>query len=75
VTAAFYGTDSKKCDATRQVSRQANGRASASFEVTNGICGDPSPGNRKELEVTFFCGGVAKSASAYEHRTIYLACP
>jgi hypothetical protein len=43
--------------------------------VTNDICGDPAPGARKELKVTFFCGGIPKEASAYEHRTIYLGCP
>jgi len=33
-----------------------------------------SRGNRKQLQVTYYCGGIVKSASAAEHRTIYLDC-
>jgi hypothetical protein len=74
VTGAFYGTSSKNCDATRYVASRANGKRSYSFEVSNNICGDPAHGDRKELSVTYFCGGLSKSASANEHRTIYLDC-
>jgi hypothetical protein len=74
ITGAFYGTSSKNCDATRYVSSRANGKRTYSFEVTNNICGDPARGDRKSLEVTYFCGGVTKTASANEHRTIYLDC-
>jgi len=74
VTGAYYGTSSRNCDATRQVSRRANGKRSYSFEVTNDICGDPAHGDRKSLEVTYRCGEVVKTASANEHRTIYLDC-
>lgn len=74
VTGAFYGTTSKNCDATRYVGSRANGKRTYSFEVTNNICGDPARGDRKSLDVTYYCGGVAKTASANEHRTIYLDC-
>lgn len=74
VTGAFYGTSSKNCDATRYVASRANGKLSYSFEVSNNICGDPARGDRKELSVTYYCGGLSKSASANEHRTIYLDC-
>lgn len=74
VTGAFYGTSSKNCDATRYVASRANGKRSYSFEVSNNICGDPARGDRKELSVTYYCGGLSKSASANEHRTIYLDC-
>jgi hypothetical protein len=74
VSRAYYGTSSKSCDATRWVARKVNGRRSASFEVTNDMCGDPAKGDRKELEITYVCGTVAKTASAYEHRTVYLDC-
>ena len=74
VTGAFYGTSPRNCDATRQLSRRANGKASYSFEVTNEICGDPAHGDRKSLEVTYRCGEIVKTASANEHRTIYLDC-
>lgn len=74
VSTAYYGTSAKSCDATRWVARRVNGRRSASFQVTNEMCGDPSRGDRKELEVTYVCGSIARTASAYEHRTIYLDC-
>jgi hypothetical protein len=74
VSSAVYGTTSKSCDATRQVARRVNGRLVASFEVTNELCGDPAKGDRKQLEVTYICGSIAKTASAYEHRTLYLDC-
>lgn len=38
------------------------------------MCGDPSPGDRKSLEVTYVCGSVAKTASANEHRSVTLDC-
>ena len=74
VSGAVYGSSAHSCDATRFVARRANGKSSYSFEVTNEMCGDPSRGDRKELQVTYICGSVAKTASAYEHRTIYLDC-
>ena len=74
VTGAFYGTNNKNCDATRYVARRANGKKSHSFEVGNDICGDPARGQRKALEVTYYCGGLSKTASAHEHRTMYLDC-
>ena len=74
ISSAHYGTSSKSCDATRQLARRFNGRLTANMQVTNDICGDPAKGDRKQLEVTYICGSIAKTASAYEHRTIYLDC-
>jgi hypothetical protein len=76
ITRAVYGSSSRSCDATDYARRQAQGRMSASFEVTNAMCGDPSKGDRKEIEVTYVCGrgGVAKTATAREHRDVYLDC-
>lgn len=74
ISGAVYGTSAHNCDATRYVARRANGKRSHSFEVSNDMCGDPSRGDRKSLEVTYVCGSIAKTASANEHRTIYLDC-
>ena len=74
ISGAVYGTSSKNCDATRYVARRANGKRTYSFEVTNDMCGDPAHGDRKELDVTYICGAMAKTATANEHRTIYLDC-
>ena len=74
VMRATYGSESRSCDATRWVASRANGRKRHSFEVTNAICGDPARGDRKSLEVAYRCGEIGKTASAFEHRTIYLDC-
>lgn len=74
VSNASYGTTSKACNATHWLARRVNGRMSASVDVSNAICGDPAPGARKSLEVTYICGSVVKNASAYEHRSAYLDC-
>lgn len=76
VTAATYGPEGsgQRCDATHYVRRAANGQRSVSVAITNGMCGDPAPGKRKSAEITYLCGSVAKTASAYEHRSAYLYC-
>jgi hypothetical protein len=74
ITSAFYGSGSKNCDATRWVARHANGKRTHSFKVTNDMCGDPHHGQRKTLEVTYWCGQVARTASAREHQDVYLSC-
>jgi hypothetical protein len=74
VSLARYGTQHRSCDATRFVARRANGKLTASVDVSNNICGDPSPGDRKSLEITYVCGNRAKTASAFEHRSAYLSC-
>lgn len=75
ITGATYGPESgSSCDARRFVAPRVNGRRSGSIDVTNQMCGDPAPGKRKSLNITYLCGNLAKTASAYEHRTVYLFC-
>ena len=74
ISLARYGDSSRDCDATHYVARRANGRMSVTVDVTNGMCGDPAPGQRKSLDVTYVCGNRSKTASAYEHRSVYLDC-
>ena len=75
ITSATYGPESgSSCDASRFVAPRVNGRRSAPIDVTNQMCGDPSPGNRKSLNITYLCGNLAKTASAYEHRSVTLSC-
>ena len=74
VSSAFYGTSSRNCNVTHKLARAINGRMSASIDVSNDLCGDPAKGERKSLEIAYVCGTVAKTASAYEHRTAYLDC-
>jgi hypothetical protein len=76
VQVATYGPDGSRdrCDATHYVRKLANGRRSVSVDITNSMCGDPAPGKRKGVEITYLCGAIAKTASAYEHRSAYLYC-
>jgi hypothetical protein len=74
VSSATYGSDKKSCNALHWLSRRVNGKLTASVDVENSICGDPHPGARKQLEVSYICGSFAKTASAYEHRSLYLDC-
>lgn len=75
ITGATYGPENgPSCDARRHVAPRVNGKRSVSIDVTNQMCGDPSPGNRKSLNITYLCGNVPKTASAYEHRSAYLSC-
>jgi hypothetical protein len=74
ITGAVYGTSSRNCDGTRWLAHRANGKRSYSVEITNDICGDPARGDRKSLDVSYYCGEIEKTASANEHRTIYLSC-
>ncbi len=74
VIQADYGSTAHRCGATRYLARRADGKRTFSMEVTNGICGDPSPKDRKSLDVTYRCGEIEKTATAYEHRNIYLDC-
>lgn len=75
IVRALYGDGRRRCEYTGPLAGIANGRVRASIDVTNGLCGDPAPGERKSLVVEYTCGGPMKQADAYEHRTLYLSCP
>lgn len=74
VVSASYGEGRRRCDVTTWAVQQFNRRTSATVGVSNELCGDPSPGKRKSLEVEYLCRGEMKTASAYEHRTLSLNC-
>jgi hypothetical protein len=74
ISRAVYGNGSRSCDASRWAARMSNGRATATLDVSNSICGDPAPGDRKSLDVTYVCGSIAKSATGFEHRSVFLDC-
>jgi hypothetical protein len=74
ISRAVYGSSAHTCDATRWAARHANGRMTATLDASNDICGDPSPKDRKSLDVTYVCGTIAKTANAFEHRSLYLDC-
>lgn len=75
VTRAWYGDGERRaCNLTGWAARHFNNRTSQSVNVTNEICGDPAPGQRKELVVEYMCGAETKRASAYEHRSLSISC-
>ena len=74
ILSAVYGDGFRRCDATAALAGRFNGRPSASFDVTNQLCGDPAPGARKQLAVDYLCAGQRKAASAFEHRSVSLEC-
>lgn len=75
VLRAWYGNGERRaCDLTGRMARQFNGRPSQSVEVTNQLCGDPAPGERKELVIEYSCGAENRRASAFEHRTLSISC-
>lgn len=74
VLGALYGDGDRDCDATQVVVSQFNGRASAALKVSNGLCGDPAPGERKSLRVEYACGQERRTVSAYEHRSLEASC-
>jgi hypothetical protein len=74
VIRARYGDDHKSCDLTAWAAKHFNSRTSAEVDVSNQICGDPSPGNRKSLHVEYLCNGQTKMEEAYEHRRLSLSC-
>jgi len=75
VTRAWYGDGERRaCNLTGWAARHFNNRTSQSVNVTNEMCGDPAPGERKQLVVEYMCGAETKRESAYEHRTLSISC-
>lgn len=75
VLRAWYGDGERRsCNLTGWAARHFNNRTSQSVNVTNQICGDPAPGERKQLTVEYMCGAETKRESAYEHRSLSISC-
>lgn len=76
VVSATYGPEggNERCDATHYIRKAAAGRRNATVPIENTMCGDPAPGKRKSAEISYLCGNVAKTTTAYEHRSAYLSC-
>jgi len=75
VLRAWYGDGERRaCNLTAWAAGRFNNRTSQSVNVTNQLCGDPAPGERKQLTVEYMCGAETKRESAYEHRTLSISC-
>lgn len=72
IVRATYGLDSGTSGgAGCFVAPRANGRTSVSVKVSNQICGDPSPGKRKSLNINFLCGNF-ETVAADAHQMVYV---
>src|SRR5262245_34344344 len=74
VLKATYGDFFNQCDATSYVAGQSRDKRAVTFRVTNNMCGDPAPGKRKELKVTYHCGSVQRDVTNTENRDVMLDC-
>jgi len=71
---AWYGVESRACEATRAVARACNGRSDCTIQATNRLCGDPVSNVVKVLTVTYRCDGRTRSITRGEGRYLGLTC-
>jgi hypothetical protein len=74
ILSAWYGVESRACEATRAVARACNGRRDCTVQATNRLCGDPVPQVVKVLTVTYRCDGRIRSITRGEGRYLGLTC-
>ncbi|UXY13792.1 hypothetical protein N8I74_10710 [Chitiniphilus purpureus] len=74
IESARYVSGKRKCDFTRWLSSRANGRREYLLDASNRLCGDPSPGDRKQAEVQYFCGPERQVARIDEGESTWLRC-
>lgn len=74
ILSAWYGVESRACEATRAVARACNGRRDCTIQATNRLCGDPVPQVVKVLTVTYRCDGRIRSITRGEGRYLGLTC-
>ncbi|KZE32537.1 hypothetical protein IMF23_15620 [Chelatococcus daeguensis] len=70
------GGGGKTCSAYSSVSNLCLGRSSCEIKVNNELCGDPAPGSRKTLFVSWQCDPDNREYfdSAQEYATMTIAC-
>ena len=56
IAEALYGVRNASCDARESVRQMAGRYSNPSITANNQLCGDPAPGARKRLTVTYRCG-------------------
>jgi hypothetical protein len=74
ILSAWYGIESRACDAERAVERICGGRTECTVPVTNRLCGDPAPNVVKVLTVTYACRGMERTTTRWEGRHMGLRC-
>ncbi len=71
---ADYGIGGRYCNATPVFRAHCDGESSCSIHVGNDLCGDPFKGERKEVEVSYWCGGQHKVQAFVERTSAELRC-
>ena len=77
ILSAQYGDprSGELCDAAAPIASLCDGRSQCSFDVRNtALCGDPSFGVVKQLDVTYTCGVGYYKTRVSEYDTSKLAC-
>jgi hypothetical protein len=72
---ALYGVRGAQCDARASLQQRLSGPDGYGIIVDNSLCGDPLPGQPKQLTIRYRCGnGIAQRTIAPEGSTIALDC-
>lgn len=76
IVSAKYGAAplNKLVDCKAYVGSKCAGKSSCSFQVTSTMCGDPVPGESKELNVAYSCGRTEKTGDAPQYGYLELSC-
>jgi hypothetical protein len=74
IGSASYGAGGKRCDFTRSLAQQANGKDDYLVRASNALCGDPAPGKDKVAIIQFGCGGSERTANIKEGESGKLRC-
>jgi hypothetical protein len=75
IESAWYGARGRSCDLRDSMRLRARGTSSMTVPVDNRLCGDPAPGRKKQLVVTYRCyGGAIIENAAEESRIMRIDC-
>lgn len=73
--AHYEASDGKFCDARDAIQSAIGSRGRYKFYVSNDLCGDPSPQERKHLRVHYSCGnGTSSEVNVSESSMLELKC-
>lgn len=75
IESASYGSHGRRCDLRDSLRAQWRNDPVMTIKVDNRLCGDPAPGERKQLIVHYRChGGPVQQENVREGRVMNLNC-
>ena len=75
ITSAVYGTTLGSCDATAFVKLACSGKQYCNLDISDQICGDPTPKPKNSIKIEYNCSGMKKAFSGEEGLKATLFCP